>query len=650
MRTQVPGSPRPISSGNKIALNFLPFREQNFTFVVYRRPLTETDQSVPGTRWLPIDCLAAPKGESERHRYAVSLTKMDGHEETSICAWVNPGLTVHVLYTALIGRASDADLVDYVEIPENQFRREVHFILKRHKDAREVMSLRPFELRATGHFGLLCRFSLQWPDDTALSEKTRLELSLTHKNGRTNEDFYLDHRDKIELFLGTYFDQIAQLKLHDFTTVHLDRRLSIVPSFVLERRIFVFGGGRESRNQFFGLRDYGPLEAPKRSSQLAFLFRKEDRERSQDLYRALRGDTYPTFPGMEKLFRLRVSRDNVVGTEVEDLTNAELRKAGKALSERYLGMTVIPLLVVPWSKHSSDQETNEYYAAKHALLSERLSSQFVDRKRLDDRNSFKWSVSNIGLGLFAKMGGIPWLVKPSTEKCLIVGIGQAHSIVNGITERYIAYSVLSDSTGLYEKIRVLGDTRNHKEYLNSLKANLKIVLTEHKGGFRSFVVHVTFSMRRDEIDTIVAMLRELDQEGEGHEFIAIKVNDHNDFFGFSVDHNSLVPFEGTVARLSNREYVMWFSGLSNTDAKVPKKPERPVHIRVLYPKTPLPEVDLKRILQDALNISGTNWRGFNAKSMPISVYYAKMIADFYRHFRELDLPDVDFESVTPWFL
>jgi len=145
-------------------------------------------------------------------------------------------------------------------------------------------------------------------------------------------------------------------------------------------------------------------------------------------------------------------------------------------------MTVIPLLVVPWSKHSSDQETNEYYAAKHALLSERLSSQFVDRKRLDDRNSFKWSVSNIGLGLFAKMGGIPWLVKPSTEKCLIVGIGQAHSIVNGITERYIAYSVLSDSTGLYEKIRVLGDTRNHKEYLNSLKANLKIVLTEHKGG------------------------------------------------------------------------------------------------------------------------------------------------------------------------
>jgi hypothetical protein len=354
---------------------------------------------------------------------------------------------------------------------------------------------------------------------------------------------------------------------------------------------------------------------------------------------------------MEKLFRVRVSRDNVVGQELEQLTNSELQALGKTLSDSYPEMTVIPILVVPWSKHSSEQETNDYYSAKHALVSEHLSSQFVDRKHLDDRNSFKWSVSNIGLGLFAKMGGVPWLVRPSTEKCLIVGIGQAHSIVDGKIERYIAYSVLSDSTGQYEAIRVLGDTRNQRQYLANLRANLKKVLIEHARKSKSFVIHVTFSMKRDEINTIVDMLRELDdQEGNGHELIAVKFNDHNDFFGFSVEHNSLVPFEGTAARLSNREYVMWFSGLSSTDSKVPKKPERPVHLRVLYPETPLPEATLRRILQDAMNISGTNWRGFNAKSMPISVYYAKMIADFYRHFRELGLPDVDFESVSPWFL
>ena len=268
---------------------------------------------------------------------------------------------------------------------------------------------------------------------------------------------------------------------------------------------------------------------------------------------------------MEKLFRVRVSRDNVVGRELEQLTNSELRALGKTLSDNYPEMAVIPILVVPWSKHSSEQETDDYYSAKHALVSEHLSSQFVDRKHLDDRNSFKWSISNIGLGLFAKMGGVPWLVKPSTEKCLIVGIGQAHSIVDAKIERYVAYSVLSDSTGQYEAIRVLGDTHNQRQYLATLRANLKKVLIEHAGKFKSFVIHVTFSMKQDEINTIVDMLRELeDQEGNSHELIAVKFNDHNDFFGFSVEHNSLVPFEGTVARLSNREYVMWFSGLSST--------------------------------------------------------------------------------------
>jgi hypothetical protein len=139
-------------------------------------------------------------------------------------------------------------------------------------------------------------------------------------------------------------------------------------------------------------------------------------------------------------------------------------------------------------------------------------------------------------------------------------------------------------------------------------------------------------------------------EGAQNEFVAIKFNDKNNFFGFSIDHNSRVPYEGTVAPLSKRDFLMWSSGLSLDDSKAPKKPERPVHLRILYPESQLPEADPKRVLQDAMNIAGANWRGFNAKSMPISVYYAKIIADYYAHFRAADLPEVDFVTVSPWFL
>jgi hypothetical protein len=644
------GGGREIPSGRKIALNFLPLEEQDFLFTVYRRKLATTAQSVPGTHRLPEDCTADDVRSAERLRYEIALEPRDGFTETPVRAWVSAGLAIQVLYQAIVARSQHDDLKGDCELPDNKFRREIAFLLKRHGgDVREIMVLRPFALRANGYIGFLCRFALRAPDECALSERARLELSLTHKNGKTNEDFYLDHREKIERFLSVFYDKIKTIRLHDASDVTLARRLSVIPSFLLERRVYIFGGGHEATSQFFGLRDHGPYQMPSRSTDLVFAFAKDDRERAQHLYRALRGESYPTFPGMEKLFHVKVGRDNVTGMPVEEFTSAGLQTLGRTLKDQH--PSAIPIMVVPWSKHSSDEETDAYYTAKHALLTQHLWSQFVDRKRIDDRNSLKWSISNIGLGLFAKMGGVPWLVKPSTANCLIVGIGQAHRMVDDKIERYIAYSVLSDSTGLYEAIHVLGNTTDHKQYLDSLRANLWTVLTEHAGRFSSFVIHVTFSMRTEEINLIVEMLRDLEnKEGNQHEFIAVKFNDRNDFFGFSVDHNSLVPFEGTIARLSNQEFLMWFSGLSVPDAKVPKKPEKPVHLQVLYPKHPLPEADLRRIFQDAINIAGTNWRGFNAKSMPISVYYAQMIAKFYQRFRELELPDVDFESVTPWFL
>jgi Piwi domain len=354
---------------------------------------------------------------------------------------------------------------------------------------------------------------------------------------------------------------------------------------------------------------------------------------------------------MDAMFGAPINRDNVTGIEVSGFSNLELQATCATLKGQYPAKRVVPVALVPMSKHTGDEETARYFAAKHAFISHGLASQFIDRKRTQDRNALKWSVSNIGLAIFAKMGGVPWRVKPSTDRCLVVGIGQAHRFVNRRVERYIAYSVLTDSTGGYETIKILGNAPSEDQYLEALKTNLRQVLVSHTDQYDSFVIHVTFNMKRREIEAIQALLTELKgAEGSKHEFVAIKFNDKNDFFGFSVDHNSRVPYEGTVAPLSKRDYLMWFSGLSLDDSKAPKKPERPVHLRILYPESQLPEADLKRVLQDAMNIAGANWRGFTAKSMPISVYYAKIIADYYAHFRAANLPEVDFETVSPWFL
>jgi len=368
--------------------------------------------------------------------------------------------------------------------------------------------------------------------------------------------------------------------------------------------------------------------------------------------KALRGDTFTTFSGMEKMFRMSIGRNNVTGIEVAGFDAQSIQSACDTLRAQHPKEHILPIALVPYSKHTSEQMTADYFRSKHAFLQQRFASQFIDRlKTMGDKNALKWSISNIGLATFAKMGGTPWKIKPSTRNCLIVGIGQAHVINDDKVDKYVAYSVLTDSSGTYETIRVLANTKDKAAYLENLKSNLKKVLLSHQNTYSSFVLHVTFSLKREEIEAIKNLLTELKKESNVNgEFVVIKFNDHNDYFGFSTQHNSRVPFEGTVTPLSKKEFVMWFSGVSAADSKAPKKPERPVHLKVLYPESPLPLEDLQRLMQDAINIAGANWRGFNAKSMPISVYYAKLIADYYAQFRLAGLEDVDMDNLPPWFL
>jgi hypothetical protein len=636
----------------QIALNYLAVKASQFHFTVYRRLLSPEEPATPGLRWLTPTPETADTREPAQ-RYEVAYVPREGFEQTSVHAWSNPPLTADVIFEAIRARISKADLNERTELPAKLWKKEVAFQLATHEQGiRELMWVRPFAVRSVGRFGLLLNFHVRVPHEATLTARRKLELSLTQKGGRTNEDYYLDQYGKVAQFLNLYYSTIQTLELPDGSNAEVDGRLLVVPSFRLERRTYVFAAGKEAQNQFFGLKANAPLAPADPATTLAFLFQPSDRAMSQDLFRALRGDSYTTFPGMAAMFKTPIDKQNVTGVEVANFEPAAVRAACDSLKTSHPGRRVLPVALVPFSKYESEEMTLAYFRAKHSFLSAGLASQFIDRVRtMSDRNALKWSISNIGLGIFAKMGGAPWKVKPSTDNCLIVGIGQAHKFVGDSIEKYVAYSVLTDSSGIYETIRVLGNSSDHAEYLASLRENLRAVLLNHRDKYKSFVIHATFSLRREDINTIKGLLDELKKgEGSGSEFAVLKFNDHNDFFGYSPNHNSRVPSEGTVVSLSKKQFVVWFSGVSAADSKAPKKPERPVHVDVLYPEEPLGEQDIRRLLQDAVNIAGANWRGFNAKSMPVSVYYAKLIADHYANFRQAGLSEVSMDKLPPWFL
>ena len=166
------------------------------------------------------------------------------------------------------------------------------------------------------------------------------------------------------------------------------------------------------------------------------------------------------------------------------------------------GKRSIPILIMP------DDEEDGYLNHKAVFTHAGLASQVCTVGVIQDENTLKWSVANIALQIFCKAGGWPWKVRPAGDRSLIIGISQSHKVrataEQHVVEKYFAFSILTDSSGLFQKLQVLGESENEPAYLDQLRSNLKEVLSTGAGEFSRVIIHTSFRLK----STRYARLRE----------------------------------------------------------------------------------------------------------------------------------------------
>lgn len=640
-----------MQNNHSISLNFLPLVQDSFAFTVYR--LEDSGQKkaeVPEgatNKSLPISA----DDVDNRKKYWVSFRKTDGFEVFECEAHYNQYITRDFLHNQLV--ASSGVVASKVQSTQDIgfARKRVLFTLQEHPEGIEIVWLQAYYLKSARKFGFLIDFHFKKNDDVPFSMRVQqLSLSLD-KHGRENKNFYSDRYDKLQDFINRYFEEIFPLR-NESNSIGVARKLIQLPTKSLEKKNYVFSDEHTHDSQFMGIKQYRPLEALDRNPTIFFVYRQQDRLVSLDLYKALRGERFPTvFPGTETMFGFSMTPSNVRGIVVSDFKESEMQRVRDTLLESGNG-PVLAILVAPWDDEEVE-DSQDYFRTKHIFVSARIPSQVVRLYTLERDYRLQWSTSNIALQCFAKLGGKPWKVQPRHRRCLIIGIGQSHreSYSNGkrSIEKYYAYSVLTDSSGLFKELRVLGRSNEPREYLDQLKKNVAGIVRDHRETFDRFVIHAPYKIRADELDSIKEVFVP-SGEGDSRQFVVLKINENNDFFGYSTINNSLVPFESTYANLAGDEFLVWFEGLQYHNPKVARRYSRPIHIAFHYSKPQLSEKDHLNYLQDALNLSGANWRGFNAKNLPVSIYYAQLIARFTNRFDELGLPEINFENLTPWFL
>ncbi len=87
---------------------------------------------------------------------------------------------------------------------------------------------------------------------------------------------------------------------------------------------------------------------------------------------------------------------------------------------------------------------------------------------------------------------------------------------------------------------------------------------------------------------------------------------------------------------------------------ISKRPSKPFRISIEGTNVQVNENDFDLLIKDVYNLAGANWRGFNAKAKPITIYYSQLVAEFMNHLfhnKELCLTkDLHLDENTPWFI
>jgi len=626
---------------NPIRLNFIAFRNQDFKVSVYRREskpdIFETDK---------YNYYSLHNESNEVKRYEIAYNQELGFEEFKLNVKIDHDLVGRRIYTRLLDSCINISGFFLKRVNDKRNRR-IHFVVEPHPKGNKCIWIEPSFLRSEQKWGILIGFQFLVDDEISSrsgftqDKEILLASGALNAKGQSNPDYYLFKHNHLKNFIHKVLPEINKNFALGFNF-----ELLPVNSYRLLPKEYFFHNNETGKSAFLGLSKSGPLATVPIGQKFRFIYLEKDRDYAAALLKGLRGQTHPTtFSGMEKLFKVQFSNDVISGRPMKDFNEIDdeiqiLKKSGQ---------NILPIIITNSRKDAEDDRL--YYVLKNKFTNASIPCQVVTKDLIRNENSLRYSLSNIGLQIFAKSGGKPWKMKPANSDYLIIGIGQSYNIehlANGnVIEKNVTYSILTDSSGLFKDIQVLSEgLETDDSYWEGLVENISTII--QKSGSKRVALHAPFRISKPKVLEPVSK-----KIGSDVELSVLVINDSNEYFGFDYENNGLIPFEGSFIKLSKLDYLVWFEGIQLTNPKITKRFGSPLLVKFWFSNRPdlLENYNYREsLLQDCINLSGANWRGFKAKQLPVSIFYCQRIAEFISKFREYHLEHFEINNLKPWFL
>ena len=471
-----------------------------------------------------------------------------------------------------------------------------------------------------------------------IAEKTGLELNYHHEKYKLTKSV-----DNIEMFFNKYIntDDFKKIIPHKGKW----RRLREDKIFYLKDRSrdLIFGQNHKDNNIFNGIKAYGSAQFVKyRHIKWFLIYRDEDGEKA-DLLKDF-------VSGKKGFIRLSIfTGTNLVHDEDHDILIKEGNNFGNTVRDKIKLMemetdtTYFAFYLSPFRKTDTRPlEHSYYYKIKEALLSRDIMSQAIDINKFEER-SFGLSMTNIGIAMTAKLGGVPWRLPNDKNKELIIGFGAYKSRRIGVS--YVGSAFCFDNMGIFQEFDCWPADQEWALHTTLADAVQKYRLKNPD--IERIVIHYYKDMKRKELRKIDELLDDLDEKIP---VIVIRFNSsfNNNELIINAGHEKYLPENGCYVRLKNHQYLLHINtnenGIKCKDAPFPLKLSLQSNRAGLLNDGDLVE----RLMRQVYEFSMLHWRSVNQPKIPVTVAYPRMVAEIFPWFDADVLPDAARRSL--WFL
>ena len=343
--------------------------------------------------------------------------------------------------------------------------------------------------------------------------------------------------------------------------------------------------------------------------------------------------------GLRELFRLHevdYALKEINASFAEDYEKA----IDDAVKEAGANKFDLALVECPDESRAVPVAHNPYYRAKARLMSYGIPVQCVREEHLrQGPASLAWTLGPTALQIYAKLGGVPWLLpgSQSVDAELIVGIGntiQRPNLWSGAEQsRVVGLTTFFLGDGRYlmgQELKSVPYAEYFAELLRSLEESLRFVSTEYAwkdGKTVRLVFHVFKPLKNLEVEVIEQLVQRFPRFKIIYAFVTVSKVHPWMMFQDAVQQNGHYELtlceRGANLVLDQHSCLIQLRG-SKDRANKRHRPPFPVLLRIHEKST---YKDLPYIAQQTLDFSYLNWRSFYPTELPVTIFYSSLMAE-----------------------